>query len=431
MALSRKKSFLTILETSSDAMSILKDLKELETEGIISPEVARDIDSYYRNKSSQKRSTVVLVFGILGAILVGLGIILILAHNWDEFSNSVKLGLAFLPLITGQAVLGYSLWIRKSRTWQEGASGFLLLAVGACTALISQIYHIGGDLEQFMLVWILLTLPILYIASSGAAFLLLMCGITFYGCLAGYDRESTWYYYWLLLGSLMPFYFQRTKNQANSNSTHLFHWAIALSVIVVLGAVPANESQLLLICYTGLFACYYLIGSGYLSSRYNAFQVSGIAGLVILVLILSYGDPWINLKPQVITGADLPTLIACALLTLTGIILLVLRLSKTDPFSFVFLVILLLFFLAGWVSFAPLLINLMVLGLGIWTLRKGIRENHLVLVNGGLLLIAVLIMCRFFDRDFSFVVRGISFVLIGAGFFVANYVMIKKKAGND
>lgn len=412
-------------------MSIQKDLRELESEGIISSEVARKIVDYYQAKEGSRRGSMVLVFGILGSILVGLGIILILGHNWDLFSKSTKLILAVIPLVLGQAGLAYALWARPSRTWLEGASGFLVLAVGACTAMVSQIYHIGGDMEQFMLVWILLTLPILYLSGSGSAFILLMCGITFHGSLTGYGSEPTWYVYWVLLLAVVPFYYRKLIQQPAANATLFYHWAVALSVTVLVGAWPTDEHEVLFLSYTSLFGCFYLIGSRYLTTRYNAYQISGSGGLVVLLLILSFGDSWTDLNAQLINNGNAISLIGYTLLTLTGIALLVNRLSKTDPVAFVFLVVLILSLLAGWLPIAPLLINLLILGLGVWAIRSGVKKQHLGELNGGLLLIAALITCRFFDQDFSFVVRGVSFVVIGIGFFIANYLMIKRRTEHD
>jgi hypothetical protein len=40
---------------------------------------------------------------------------------------------------------------------------------------------------------------------------------------------------------------------------------------------------------------------------------------------------------------------------------------------------------------------------------------------------AALILCRFFDTDMSFVIRGILFLIVGLGFFLANYWTLKQK----
>ena len=49
------------------------------------------------------------------------------------------------------------------------------------------------------------------------------------------------------------------------------------------------------------------------------------------------------------------------------------------------------------------------------------------MLNSGMTVIALLVICRSFDSDLTFVVKGTLFVLVGIGFFVANWLMIKKK----
>ena len=64
--------------------------------------------------------------------------------------------------------------------------------------------------------------------------------------------------------------------------------------------------------------------------------------------------------------------------------------------------------------------------MAIGTIYKGSEQNHLGIVNYGLLIIAALIICRFFDTDISFVLRGVIFLLMGIGFILTNVWIIKK-----
>ena len=137
------------------------NLEELLKEGIISKENADDIRQYYQSKNEGSSNRLFLVFGLLGAVLVGLGIILIIANNWDSFSKVTKTVLAFVPLVIGQGFCTYSLLkMPDNKTWREAASSFTFFAVGAGIALISQIYHIQGSTAEFLLTWMLLTLPL-------------------------------------------------------------------------------------------------------------------------------------------------------------------------------------------------------------------------------------------------------------------------------
>ena len=72
--------------------------------------------------------------------------------------------------------------------------------------------------------------------------------------------------------------------------------------------------------------------------------------------------------------------------------------------------------------------NCYALWLGIDILTRGIRANSIARANFGLVLIAVLAMSRFFDSELSFITRGLGFILVGAGFLVANVVLFKKRS---
>jgi len=77
-------------------MRILKEIPELISAGIITQKTADKILGHYKNKSGSSTQRLLIVLGILGAILVGLGIILIIAHNWDGLLRSSKTFFAFL-----------------------------------------------------------------------------------------------------------------------------------------------------------------------------------------------------------------------------------------------------------------------------------------------------------------------------------------------
>ena len=72
--------------------------------------------------------------------------------------------------------------------------------------------------------------------------------------------------------------------------------------------------------------------------------------------------------------------------------------------------------------------NCYALWLGIDILMRGIRANSAARANFGLLLIAALAISRFFDSELSFVTRGLGFIVVGAGFLVANILLFKKRS---
>jgi hypothetical protein len=45
-----------------------------------------------------------------------------------------------------------------------------------------------------------------------------------------------------------------------------------------------------------------------------------------------------------------------------------------------------------------------------------------------MLLLGILALFRFFDDEFSFLARGIGFILVGGGFLAANLLILRRRA---
>ncbi|MEW6448983.1 MAG: DUF2157 domain-containing protein, partial [Bacillota bacterium] len=147
---------------------LYSELPLLIDKQIISEESAQRLRQYYGDvEEGSGRRMAFIVFGILGAALIGAGIILILAHNWDALSRTFRTVLALAPLIIAQSLAGWVIWRRsESASWREGTATFLMFAVGASIALISQTYHISGGGDSFLLTWMLLSVPLVYLMRA-------------------------------------------------------------------------------------------------------------------------------------------------------------------------------------------------------------------------------------------------------------------------
>jgi len=76
---------------------------------------------------------------------------------------------------------------------------------------------------------------------------------------------------------------------------------------------------------------------------------------------------------------------------------------------------------------ATILSDIYLFILGVGTLWRGVREQRLGVINGGMLMLSTLIAMRFFDGDYSFVIRGLVFMGVGTGFLMTNVVLIRRK----
>ncbi|MEO9076636.1 MAG: DUF2157 domain-containing protein, partial [Gelidibacter sp.] len=220
-------------------LKLVDELPELVKNQVISEEVALRIRCYYRSEESETPNKLFAVFGVLGSLLVGLGIILILAHNWDDFSRALKTGLAFFPLLLAQLLAGYAIIKKKSAAWNEASATFLFFTVGSSIALVSQIYNIPGNLSTYALTWIALCMPLIYLLKSNSVAMLHIVFSTFYAVNLGYGfneaSEAPWLYI-VLIAFLMPHYLQLLKHRPEANVASIFNWLLPLSVIITLGA---------------------------------------------------------------------------------------------------------------------------------------------------------------------------------------------------
>jgi hypothetical protein len=289
-------------------------------------------------------------------------------------------------------------------------------------------------------------IPLVYIMRSSIASLIYLIGITYYGSQLGYAEYPTQipYWYWLLLLLILPHYYQLNKQSPSSNFTIFHHWIIPLSLIIVLGTFGQQEELLMFLAYFSLFGWLYLIGRlTYFEEqalRNNGFLVLGSLGSIIILLMLSFDFFWEELfrqKQEVGEWLSAPEFYVATAVTLLGLGFLVLLIRKNGLSKIALMEVLFLLFLLIFLSgfYAPLqsmvMVNILLFALGLFYLRKGIREDHLGILNYGLLIITALIVCRFFDTKLSFILRGTLFVLVGLGFFIANYQMLRKRKINE
>lgn len=181
-----------------------------ERDGLLTPDAARALREKHPFDDTQP-STGQIIMGVLGALLIGAGLITVIGYNWDDYSRPVRLLFAFLPLLAAQ-ILSFRVlrqgisaldWVRES------AALFQALATGAAIAIVSQIYNLGGDWPDFLFWWLLLSLPLAWVMRSTAVAIFYLVGITVWS-MHGAEHVANWYtsalLYPVLFLGLAPFW---------------------------------------------------------------------------------------------------------------------------------------------------------------------------------------------------------------------------------
>jgi uncharacterized membrane protein len=392
-----------------------------------------------RSAALAPRSAAFVAFSIVGALLVGLGVILLIAHNWGELSRPVRTLIAFAPLVIAQLAA----WAAVRRgaagaSWREAAATFWSLAIGATIALVAQTYHLPGDMSRFLLVWALLGLPVIYLLDSAVSAAFYSIGITTWVAYAGLHHHNP-SFYWLLLAGVMPWLLRRIRYLPEAAGTVFAHVCIVLGFLVSIGFATGTvfESSGLLV-YLGACATLYAIDAARAFPR-RALQrpgaLLGALGLLGLSLALTFDNAWRGVGFP--AGAhDLPADVipaaACLVMIVLPLVLTLLHRQRWAPHQVLLaLTPLAVIVLSSAHDDLPvaLLFNAFPLAVGVVALWNGARTESMGTINMGMLFIGALVAVRFFDSELSFTLRGIVFVLLGAGFLVTNIVMARRQGG--
>lgn len=425
------------------------ELPSLVADGLLTEEAANSVrDRYGPVKEVSGRRIALTACSILGSALVGSGIILLLAHNWTQMGRAARTVLSLSPLVVAQLVALSAAWTgRRTAAWREGTATLLSLSVGSSIALVGQTYHIPGDLGSFLLAWSLLVLPLVYLLDATLPFLLYCVGITAW---SGYEQSSAGQamLFWPLFALVLPSWWAVARGASTRVPAILRAWVICFCLCVATGiTLEKGVPGLWILVYCGLFASFALAGArwerGVRSAMQKPFLTVGTLGTVVIALLFTYEFAWDDIgwnyyryDPRHHAWACWPDYVLAAVLPCTAIALLVGTFRRGERVGSLFgampIVTLVAFSLAA-VSdseIAPVIIfNLYLLALGVWTVAHGIRTRRLGMVNGGMAILAALIVARFFDSEFGFVIRGVMFIVLGVGFLGVNILLARRTKG--
>ncbi len=402
-----------------------EELPRLEAEGIVASDQAQRIREYYAaGGDAEGRRRAVSVFAVLGVLLVGSGIILIIAHNWADLSRGLRVALAIIPLLAVQTL---AFWVSRTRfhrpVWRESIGVAWVLSLGAALALISQTYH-TLTLGRFCLIWALLTLPVSYLWPS--VFPLGIYPILVLGWAT--DAPKDWELaFWPLLGLGWP---QVRRKACLGFRLGGAFVSLAYAAAVLIGGpstldVVAQLSPLSQVYYAAVLTTWFLgneANPGARSSSRNlVFYGLGLGGIGVMSLMLTYTASWdlgesggMELNSRL--GAEV-ALIAAWVVT-AGVRWARAWTSLGSRARVVGSWILALL-LAEWLArewgrtAAVVVANVYVLVSSACVIADGIRRQHLAFANVGLLWFSAWMVLRFFDMEWGYLVRGTAFVLIG------------------
>ncbi len=427
---------------------LLSELPTLEVEGVIDGATADRLRAHYAAASEGSGRRVALaVCAVFGSLLIGGGIILLLAHNWEFLSRGARATIAIAPLAVTQILAGWVLLRREGSTaWREGSAILLALMAATAVALVDQTYHTGGDLESFLWRWALLLAPLPWLLNSTGAAILFLGALTWWAGAAMVGGEQVLLLWPLAAAGVVPHAVQVFRSARRGLRAANLSWAISIFLCVAAAlSLERGVPGLWIAIYCGLFALMIIVGTAMRSDEdgmwRRPFEAVGILGSLGLWLVLSFVEPWDNIgwhhlrTNEHLYGASMwfDVLLAVGLplaALAAGATLLdrrrdglqILWVAAVPVAAVLWPVVAATD--AAWLG--ALAFNLVLFATGVGTIATGIRRERLAIVNLGMLAVALLVVVRFFDSDLGFVARGLAFIVVGIGFLLANVVLSKR-----
>jgi len=148
-------------------MGLSKKLGEWQDAKLIDSTTAEKISDFEKQKA---KPIALWAFGGLGAFAITLGLISVVASNWmhtpDWLKLTVDLVLCLIIALTLFRVISQNSTSSRSQWLREILVIFYYGFTLASMALIGQTYQLGGSIAKLLLVWTLVTIPIVLLGRG-------------------------------------------------------------------------------------------------------------------------------------------------------------------------------------------------------------------------------------------------------------------------
>jgi uncharacterized membrane protein len=297
-------------------------LEHWEREGLLTRKQVVELHNSLGKEDQHLPSRALSIFGTIGAVLVGLGVILFFASNWQEMTQATKLGVLLLGIVS-TAVIGYWLGPQSGKYPKVGASVLLLNALlfGASIFLVAQIYHLPLNYWWGTFLWFVVTTYFAFVLQSrvhiGLAVPLLLFTIGWFRTtyLTGFaneldfifdDRGSTFGLFPIIgAGFIAISVLQEKWPKAKFGSQIVFNWGLFLTLFpIVISTVdrsllygffrlPTDPVALGIVAVAAALIVFALLKGQFQSSRSKQGFIA-LVGYLVYIHVLAQIPVWMG-----------------------------------------------------------------------------------------------------------------------------------------
>ncbi|MGD2186417.1 MAG: DUF2157 domain-containing protein [Desulfobacterales bacterium] len=410
-------------------------------EGVIGPDQGTALRRRYPAPAESTAWSRIIFFSI-GAILFGLGVILIFAYNWERMHKFVKLAVIFAALLGAH---GAGFWLKRPQSRHPSAGeGLHLLGTmlfGAGIWLIAQVYHIEEHYPNAFLIWGLGALALAWSMPSVAHGILAAILLVLWNCFEVFDFKNPQLISpFLLLGGIMPLAWLRRSRILMTVGLIGFLLTLFASVSTVEGDLAAlvlflSASMLIaaslvvrqrnlfaeispVLSFIGFFLFFAILfilsfyhrGKGTWSVQFDQFLQSLFFFSFALAAIGMWA--WAIWPTPKTKGQPAKALSAEYFGVMATLCIMILNTLGLLP-------------LRGWLGMA--VFNILFLYQCVMMIITGCRTLSLKMTVTGCVLFAAIALARYTDLFFSLLARSLVFFIAGAALFAVGIYYSKTK----
>ena len=414
-----------------------EELEQWRQEGLISEEQSHQLQAKYGFIPKEGPSWTRLITVLGGAALILLGIILLFAGYWYGFSPNGRFDWALVILLLAIAIVGGSVWKAKPASVVAEAITVAYMAVlTTVTLLVADTYYTGEYIGLYVLIILCCSLPIIYILDSALGMILYLIGVL--GWSFSNHALSAWVGPAAVGGLLLlavPYYIRRFGRHQQLQDPLLVSvsWAFIGAIFgEVFFTLSTYEPQMNLFFISVLGAVTYALGTLEQKITLLALPCKGVGAIALLYTLVegTYIGTWIRVGESTMAW----WLWVCMIFSLAVAALLLRRLISAKRIEacigmipFIIFGCYILVISGATPIVTSILFNAYILVAALGTFIRGTMIKKVSLLNGAIVTLIAMFGARFFDPSFTFVERGVSFVVLGIIVLVINALYLWRK----
>lgn len=416
---------------------LLNEIAAWRNEGVIDAAQAQRLIDRYGNEPATAWGKV--VFAAIGAVIFGLGIILLFAYNWEDMHRFSKLAAIFAAILAAHAG-GWHLNRPHSQHRKLGESLHLLgtMLFGAGIWLIAQIYHIDEHYPNGVLLWALGALLLAWAMPSLAQAVLALLLLSLWQWLEVIDfHHANHLATWMIAFGVLPLAWM-----------HRSRVVLFCGIVLFMASYATSIAGMELAVFPVLFAlaCSYILCSRLVSgTRFpesaGILRLVGVGMYAVLLFLLTIDDIEEDVFRHGMEAAGALQWLYWLFpvgLAVAGVLILLLRYSDIikEPVDRVetghvlaalTLVVMLSFGAIASHSIGWVLLNLLFLAHSLVLIWRGTQYLSWQSAALGCTMLSAFTIARFLDLFDSLLLRALAFLVLGTVLFAVGIYYSKQK----